>query len=539
MRPVAALLALGLCASAQTAELHGIWLMGQSLCEGAESLPIVTPRAAVEGTWRFRRGVRTWVYGDHPSSPEQRPASDFELVPLTAQAHGALGETVANGLADHLRVSLLRQSHRAPEFLVAYAGQGGRMIDELSAIDQSTEPRTPADRRHGGGYYKTSLDDVRRAREQAIASGKTFRLTALYWMQGEGNGGAGGGIRPSRWEDEMPRAEGLRWYADRLVDYRRRFSADVGAEIPMFTYQTIGPAGQAQLLAADLDPLIHMIGPIYPLPSALNSRRPKIPADAIHLAADSERWYGEQTGKVMRRVLYERKKWEPLRPRGAKLSRDRSTITIEFAVPRPPLVLDTTFLPPQQAPAKDGGFASLRGFQVSDTTGAVHPLRDVAIEGGRRVRLLLTAPLFPGRECRVRYGLPQVGAIGTVASIRDGVPHDGQPTTELRVEGAPAHVLSPLADEGAFYIANGASRAPIKLVGPDAALAFPTRELRGPAFEIGQALDASRPYSFGNLRDSDPEEAVYTFTDTSYGHRAGRKYPLWNWCVLFIDLPVL
>lgn len=539
-----------LCAAASVAgdnaqELHGIWLMGQSLCEGAESLPIVTAEPTVQGAWRFRRGVRTWIATDNPASPEKRPAGDFDLVPLNAQMYGALGETVANGLADHLRAALLRSNASAPEFLVSYAGQGGRMIDELSAVDQSTDARTPADRRHGGGYYRTSLDDVRRAREQAAALGKRFRVGALYWMQGEGNGGAGGGIRPSRWDSEMPLVEGREWYCARLIDYLRRFSADVGEPVPMFTYQTLGPAGAAQLLAADRDPLIYMVGPIYPLPSALNSRRPRIPADAIHLAADGERWYGEQTGKVMRRVVYGHERWQPLRPKGVRLTRDRSGILIEFTAPRPPLVLDTQFLPPQGS-AGAGGYASRYGFQVTDSRGQVLPLRDVSLEGKERVRLRLAAKLPKGQTCRVRYGLPWTGSFGTITSVREGSPLDDQPTTELLVEGAPAHVLGPLADEGAFILTNSLpgdrlSRAPVKVVAVrngKAALSFPNRELKGPPFEAGQAIQAYRSYPFGNLRDSDAEESVYTYADTAYGHRAGRRYPLWNWCVTFTDLPV-
>ena len=48
----------------------GLWMMGQSLCEGAQSLPIVTATDPGWGNYRFARGVRTWVYGDcTPSIP--------------------------------------------------------------------------------------------------------------------------------------------------------------------------------------------------------------------------------------------------------------------------------------------------------------------------------------------------------------------------------------------------------------------------------------------------------------------------------------
>jgi hypothetical protein len=62
-------------------------------------------------------------------------------------------------------------------------------------------------------------------------------------------------------------------------------------------------------------------------------------------------------------------------------------------------------------------------------------------------------------------------------------------------------------------------------------------ELRnGKPFAIGQSIVAQRSFSYGNLRDSDPEKSVHCFADATYGTRAGKPYPLWNWCVLFSDL---
>ncbi len=83
-------------------DIVGLWLMGQSLCEGAESLPIVTPNDPGWGNFRFQRGVRTWTARQDASRPESRPDDQFALVPLTATTYGGLGETIANGLADHL-----------------------------------------------------------------------------------------------------------------------------------------------------------------------------------------------------------------------------------------------------------------------------------------------------------------------------------------------------------------------------------------------------------------------------------------------------
>ena len=74
---------------------------------------------------------------------------------------------------------------------------------------------------------------------------------------------------------------------------------------------------------------------------------------------------------------------------------------------------------------------------------------------------------------------------------------------------------------------------------PFAQMRFENRERRNKQdFAVGQTLTTLRPYSYGNLRDSDPEKAIYRFADSAYGNRVGQSYPLWNWCVLFNHFPI-
>lgn len=546
------LILLSLTAADEIPALAGIWMMGQSLGDGSESLPLVTSDDTGWGNLAFKRGVRTWLPGPDAAMPEQRPADQFEFVPLQAGANGGLGETVANGLADHLKSALIAMGNvpdkgTSPHFLVAFAGQGGRQIQELSSADLSTDPRTPESRRHGGGYYRTSLDDARRAAEQAAARGMKFRIAALYWMQGEGNGGPTGGIVPTRWDAEIPRPAGLEWYRDQLIAYRKQWAADLAAitgqegEIPMFTYQTLGPAGEAQLMAADADPQIHLVGPHYAVPSALNSRRPDGRAgDAIHLSADGERWWGEQVGKVMHRVLHPGEKWEPLRPRRAVLDEKRECVLIDFLVPRPPLVIDTAFLPRQEL-AAEGGFSSLAGFQVRGSAGGTLALSEVSVDGSDRVRIRLAKPMPAGESWTVSYGHPSTFALGKIAVLRSRSEFEG----EIILTDDYSKPLRVLLDEGAFFVtglsAGKPVRVPIRQVALEngvSVLRYDPRELReGTPFETGMAVTAQRSYSYGNLRDSDPEPSVFSFADDSYGTRAGQPYPLWNWCVLFSKFP--
>lgn len=535
------LLAIGQPAPTLKSHIVGLWMMGQSLCDGSESLPIVTTTDTGWGNYAFKRGVRTWLQSDFGAKPEERKKEQFDLVPLMATANGGLGETMANGLADHLKATLGKNA--PPHFLVAYAGQGGRTIEELSSADESTDPRTPAGKQGGGGYYKTSLDDARRAVEQAKAQRRDFSIGALVWMQGEANGGAKGGIVPSRWKDELPAPAGQEWYRDRLIAYHRQWSGDLRAitgqksEIPMFTYQTLGPAGDAQLMAADSDPLLYMVGPHYAVPSAINSRTPGDRYGAsIHLAADGERWYGEQVAKVVRRVLAEGEDWQPLRPRKAWVDPARTSVVVEFVVPRPPLVIDKEFFPLQQS-SLGKGFSTLGGFRLHHSTGSVAAITAVEIESPSRVRISLETPLNKEGSFTLSYGSPFAGELGSIAAVRAG-----DSTTELLVKGAIATVLKPLTNEGAFYVMNteaGAAlaQAPIRHTGEEGGLTvlrLENRELRNNVpFAVGQSITALRPFSYGNLRDSDPEAAIFRFADAAYGTRTGQPYPLWNWCVIF------
>jgi hypothetical protein len=309
----------------------------------------------------------------------------------------------------------------------------------------------------------------------------------------------------------------------------------------MFTYQTLGPAGDAQLMAADADRAIYLVGPHYAVPSAIHSVYPPgRHGDAIHLSADGERWWGEQVGKVMHRVLHQKEDWQPLRPRHARLDAARDALVMEFTVPRPPLVIDTSFLARQEI-ASEGGFTSLAGFRVHGGNGRPLELISVEVVSPTSIRLRFAQALPAAEKCRVSYGHPFAAALGTIAAIQKTAKGD----EELVLTRSFAKEVKPLMDEGAFLVTNTAgpnTRVPIRTVREEKAvtmLSYEPRELRGGiAFAVGQPLVAQRSFSYGNVRDSDAERAVFNFGEASYGTRAGKAYPLWNWCVLFSDFEV-
>lgn len=152
----------------------------------------------------------------------------------------------------------------------------------------------------------------------------------------------------------------------------------------------------AQLKATlDSDGKIVLVGPKYHLPYS----------DGVHLTAEGYRHMGEDYAKVYRRVILERRPWEPLRP--VQVTRAGAVLTIRFAVPKPPLVLDTDLV-------SDPGSM---GFEFAQTGAAAPAITSVALAGPDTVTVTLaSAPT--GTEQRIRYAF--TGTSGSNAGATTG-----------------------------------------------------------------------------------------------------------------------
>ena len=58
--------------AADTPPIVGLWMMGQSLCDGSESLPVVSTEDSKWGNRMFELGVRTWLAKDNSATQEKR-----------------------------------------------------------------------------------------------------------------------------------------------------------------------------------------------------------------------------------------------------------------------------------------------------------------------------------------------------------------------------------------------------------------------------------------------------------------------------------
>ncbi len=524
--------------------------MGQSLGAGEQSLPVITDTATGFGNLRFAMGTHTWTANKYPDKPELRDVEGFSFVPLTAVQRNAEGETIANGMCDHLTETARKLYAKELRFLFSYAGQGGRYLRELDKRhDDAKDPRA-GNRRSGGGYYNTSVDDVRRAKRTADSLQMEYAVFAITWMQGEANGTR----KVNRWDSALIIHEAISVYKEDLIrlknDFQKdiRFITDQKRAIPFFTYQTAGNlAGIAQIEACDEEKDMFMVSPTYMLPNAENSyyfsKDKLVHGDGIHLTADGERWLGEQFGKVMRKVVIERKKWQPLRPLNAWYNSDESVVFIRFHVPEPPIMIDTTFLPRQE---ESLGFI-IYGDKTERCT-----IKKVEVAEKDLLKISLSTPANGVTPSLVSYGfLSKVADISQpVKAVRSGVKgKDGHDMIEIIFEGSILNEVAVLSNEGVFYLNNivkdnkDFTNLIIReiFVDPEGNTVF-RGELddleNGINFQAGQRCYTSRRFSYGNIRDSDQEKSTFVFKDLSYGLRKGQSYPLYNWCIAFQNLQI-
>lgn len=532
------------------ADIIHVVVYGQSLGEGAESLPVMSTAQTGHGAFKFVRGVRTWKVDAYKLNPAGRPDGDFVLTPLLEVQDGAVGETIATAMAATLKEFICGPNSpvrrdSAPQILVTFAGRGGRFLDELSKV--------PVQPDGDGGYYDTTIDDVRRAKQYAVRQGKSYSVAGIVWMQGEANNAL-----------QMVRAGPVLSYADFLAQYQAsllaladNLDADIRAitlqpgRIPFFIYQTgalsLGPAsGQAQMNAAAAQPnKIVAVGPTYFVPSARNSyynSSPQVRGQEVHLSADGERWFGSNVGKALYRYLVLRQTGLALKPILARKI-DSTTIELVLAVPRAPVRIDTSLLPAQGGAAM--GFAVYYGTGDAATAGPA--ISAVTVVDVDRLQIKLASPLSAG-TISLAYGQSRFVAnlSATVADWRDGSPMpNGNASKELVFNGSLASEVSKLLEEGCFFINNvtlGTQKTWIarfvsEAGGQTTFKGDAAEVLAGGGFAVGNTVSVSRPlaYGYGNVCDSDTAESPLSFADHTYGNRTGR-YPLANWLVAFKDL---
>jgi hypothetical protein len=312
-------------------------------------------------------------------------------------------ERITASMANCLFQSILANDGTARTFLASVACFSG---NDYAHIKQGTQT------------YANALAQFTAGKRNAVAAGYTYRVAAISLLHGE-----------------QDQTEGTANYAADLAQFQSNYETDIKAitgqttGVPMFlsqlseqgnnttTRQVFIAEAQRQAMLAN-PARLYITGPKYMYPYA----------DGQHLQNTGYRWEGEYHAKAIRRVVYEHKPWTPLMPLSAALY--KNVITLKFAVPVGPLVIDTTLV---TEPTNVAG--SSKGFEFYDNSGSTPTITGVAIAGANSDMVQLTLSATPtGTTHQIAYAYTagsnsaQGGTTGNSprGNLRDSDPYPSQ-----------------------------------------------------------------------------------------------------------------
>jgi hypothetical protein len=246
----------------------------------------------------------------------------------------------------------------------------------------------------GNAAYDVTIAQVAAAHSVARASGIAHDVTAITSADGGG--------------DHVDKNTHL---ASDLAEWQHDLETDIEAitgqtgTIPLFNtqysswteYEPTSPIPLAQLRSHVEHPgKVIVVGPRYAF---------QYGPDGVHLTNEGYRQMGEYYARAYRRVVVEHGTWEPLRPK--TVTRAGAVVTVQFLVPSPPLVLDTTL-------ASNPGNM---GFEYADDGPGSPTITNVALAGPDTVTLTLSAEPTAGNR-RIRYAF--TGILGARAGLQTG-----------------------------------------------------------------------------------------------------------------------
>ncbi len=212
-------------------------------------------------------------------------------------------------------------------------------------------------------------------------------------------------------------------YSDALVEWQGDYEAEVKARtaqtlpVPLFVSQMSGwtdkpasPIANAQLDAHVRAPgKVVLVTPGYPFPFA---------SDCLHYTSHSNRRLGEYFAKAYLKHVLEGKAWEPVRP--TSVTRVGNVLTVRFAVPAPPLTLDTTLV------TNPGNY----GFRYLDSAGTP-AITSVAVTAPDTVTITLAAaPTGTNRRLTYAQNAPSPACPGPTQGPRGNL-RDSDATPSL------------------------------------------------------------------------------------------------------------
>jgi hypothetical protein len=325
--------------------LHHILGTGQSLSEGWNGTPPLTT------TQPFNNLMLSGV-----------GQTGTDLVPLIEgpNLHSALVETISSALGNTLAALSPQTNYTS---IVTRNGEGSQAYVNL---------------KKGTTWYAKGIGQIQKAQAASTNMGHTYQVAAVTTVHGESDHVANNGP----------------YYAGYLKEWQSDYQADAQAltgqtnGVPLFFCQmsshtkynsTTSLIPGAQLSASETSRALTLVCPKYFLTYS----------DGVHLTAQSYRHLGEYYGKALKRVLVDHAPWDPLKP--VKITRSGATITVDFAVPVPPLAIDTTLVLAQ----------TNYGFEYADDTSSA-TISSVSITDADTMTITLSATPT-GANPRLRY----------------------------------------------------------------------------------------------------------------------------------------
>ncbi|MFV0467808.1 MAG: T9SS type A sorting domain-containing protein [Dysgonomonas sp.] len=305
---------------AQTDYQHFI-IYGQSLSTGHDSGTGISLQN-VPGNFMF--GDQVFIDCSNTNTSTLNP-----LVSKPATCAPNVIESPIIGFANHLQAKGLINN----KTIATVTGHGGTSIEELSkqsAIDN---------------YYNIYTDALTTGALYVRKNKVTINCPAIFYLQGENNYvGQGHGLTEgstaTKNKDEY-KALLLTLKDNMQNDAQKNYKQSTK---PVFyIYQTgayMGKVGKeltigmAQLEASNEYDDIVCMGPLYQMSNY-----------GIHLDANGYRWYGEMMAKIYYRHSILNEEFKPLQPKAIyRDASDKKKVTIQFLVPKLPLVFDDKIL---------------------------------------------------------------------------------------------------------------------------------------------------------------------------------------------------
>lgn len=324
------------------------------------------------------------------------------------------GETPHSAMGNQI-TALVRAASPAGDYVTVHTvvGESGQSLTALVKQTGSTTDTI-------GRAYAASLFEAAAIARLAKTAGKTYGISVIVMTHGENDNGNTA-------------------YEAQLVQLLASYNADLlpltgqTQKIQMFVSQqhslpngtTVGARPASTLaqwrLGVDHPGDFVCTGPKYQYPGA---------TDGVHLTSVGYQLLGEKTAEVYNEIVVLGHNWQPLQP--TTVSRNGTVVTVNFNVPAPPLVWDTSFNTPAIPEWANG-----RGFELRTNTARI-PIASVAIVGNA-VQITAAAAL-PATGLFVGYALSSQGVQSTVAAkeVRWGELRDSDPFV-----GSTTHLPNP------------------------------------------------------------------------------------------------